>query len=94
MTRPLSLRIDQGLCQQTAIRVLQGFGAVIRELCDAHGWSQERLAADAGVNRSHMGEIERASAVPWLATAGKLAEALGMALSALIARCESRAVDA
>ena len=67
------------------------FGAVIRQLRKARGWSQERLAADAALNRSYMGEIERAHAVPTLATAEKLAQALEVALSDLILRCEAPA---
>ena len=35
-----------------------------------------------------MGEIERATAMPSLATAGKLAQALEVPLSELISRCE------
>ena len=65
------------------------FGAVIRQLRKSRGWSQERLAADACLNRTYMGEIERARAVPTLATAEKLARALEVALSDLISRCES-----
>ena len=65
------------------------FGAVIRQLRKSRGWSQERLAADASLNRSYMGEIERAHAIPTLATAEKLAQALEVALSDLISRCES-----
>ena len=67
------------------------FGAVIRQLRKSRGWSQERLAADACLNRTYMGEIERARAVPTLATAEKLARALEVALSDLISRCESPA---
>jgi len=64
------------------------FGAVIRELREARGWSQEQLAAQASLNRSYMGEIERATAMPTLATAEKLAQALELPLSILISRCE------
>jgi transcriptional regulator with XRE-family HTH domain len=67
------------------------FGAVIRQLRKSRGWSQERLAADASLNRSYMGEIERAHAIPTLATAEKLAQALEVALSELISRCEAPA---
>ena len=67
------------------------FGAVIRQMRKARGWSQERLAADACVNRTYMGEIERARAIPTLATAEKLAQALHVALSELISRCEAPA---
>jgi len=65
------------------------FGAVIRQLRRSRGWSQERLAADAALNRSYMGEIERAHAIPTLATAEKLAHALEVPLSDLISLCES-----
>ena len=64
------------------------FGPVIRQLRESRGWSQEHLAAQASLNRSYMGEIERAKAMPSLATAEKLAQALNVALSELISRCE------
>jgi len=64
------------------------FGVVVRELREARGWSQERLAGRAELNRSYMGEIERAAAMPSLATAAKLARALELPLSQLIAHCE------
>jgi transcriptional regulator with XRE-family HTH domain len=64
------------------------FAAVVRQLRVARGWSQERLAHRAQLNRSYMGEIERASVMPSLATAGKLAQALEVPLSELISRCE------
>jgi XRE family transcriptional regulator, regulator of sulfur utilization len=64
------------------------FGAVVRQLRESRGWSQERLAALAELNRSYMGEIERATAMPSLATAAKLAQALEVPLSQLISDCE------
>jgi transcriptional regulator with XRE-family HTH domain len=66
------------------------FGGVVRELRDSRGWSQETLAGRAGLNRSYMGEIERSTAVPSILTAEKLAHALGVALSELLSRCETR----
>ena len=65
------------------------FGAVVREHREARGWSQELLAHRADLNRSYMGEIERAAAMPSLATAAKVALALGVSLSALISSCET-----
>jgi XRE family transcriptional regulator, regulator of sulfur utilization len=53
------------------------FGLTVRQLREARGWSQERLASRADLNRSYMGEIERAAVMPSLATAAKLASALG-----------------
>ena len=67
------------------------FGIVVRQLREARGWSQERLAGRAELNRSYFGEIERATAMPSLATAAKLAQALGVPLSELISRCEAGA---
>ena len=64
------------------------FGRVVRQLREARGWSQEQLAGQASLNRSYMGEIERAAAMPSLASAEKLARALDVRLSDLISRCE------
>ena len=64
------------------------FGLAVRRLRQARGWSQERLALRADLNRSYMGEIERAAVMPSLATAAKLAQALEVSLSELILRAE------
>jgi transcriptional regulator with XRE-family HTH domain len=69
------------------------FGNVVRQLREQRGWSQERLAGRAELNRSYMGEIERATAMPSLATAAKLARALDVPLSELISRCETSTVS-
>ena len=53
------------------------FGAVVRQLRESRRWSQEHLAGLASINRSYMGEVERGAAMPSLATAEKLAHALG-----------------
>lgn len=65
------------------------FGATVRRLRDEKRWSQELLADKADINRSFLGEIERGSAVPTLATMDKLSRALDLRLSALIQRCEA-----
>jgi ribosome-binding protein aMBF1 (putative translation factor) len=67
------------------------FGATVRRLREERGWSQEYLAELAALNRSYMGEVERAVATPSLTVAERLARALELRLSALIARCESAA---
>ncbi|MEF8698305.1 MAG: helix-turn-helix transcriptional regulator [Candidatus Accumulibacter sp. UW26] len=64
------------------------FKCVVRQLREARGWSQERLAEKADLDRSYVGEIERGLANPSLLTADKLARALEVDLSALVARCE------
>ncbi|HPB90000.1 MAG TPA: helix-turn-helix transcriptional regulator [Rugosibacter sp.] len=64
------------------------FAQVLRQLREERGWSQEQLAERADLNRSYLGEVERGCAVPSLLTVDKLASALGVRLSSLIARCE------
>ena len=64
------------------------FGLVLRRLRLEQRWSQEMLAHRAELNRSYLGEIERGTAVPSLATMAKLADALDIHLSTLLARCE------
>jgi transcriptional regulator with XRE-family HTH domain len=64
------------------------FPCVVRQLRHERGWSQERLAEQADLNRSYVGEIERGLSTPSLVTADKLARALGVNLSTLVARCE------
>jgi DNA-binding XRE family transcriptional regulator len=52
------------------------FGTVVRELRLEQGIAQEELAGMAGVERSHMGKIERGTHMPNLALILKLASAL------------------
>lgn len=68
--------------------LIHHFGAAIRHFRDQLGWSQELLAEKADLNRSYLGEVERGRAIPSLATAGKLASALGIPLSSLLAHIE------
>ena len=49
------------------------------------------LAEKADLNRSYLGEVERGRVIPSLATAGKLASALGISLSGLLAHSEREA---
>jgi transcriptional regulator with XRE-family HTH domain len=67
------------------------FGRAVRKLRSARGWSQERLAEHADLNRTYLGEIERGVAIPSLASASKIASAFGLRLSVLIASCEEAA---
>lgn len=67
---------------------VEQFSQVLRQLREERGWSQEHLAAQAGLNRSYLGEVERGHAVPSLITVSKLANALEIRLSSFMARCE------
>jgi ribosome-binding protein aMBF1 (putative translation factor) len=87
---PATVRLPRGSMTMATTSTTVGlrFGVAVRQLREKRGWSQERLANRAELNRSYMGEIERATAMPSLATAAKLADALEVPLSELIARCE------
>lgn len=64
------------------------FGLTVRQQRELLGWSQERLAESADLNRSYVGELERGQAVPSLITLDKLARALGLSPSRLLAQTE------
>jgi transcriptional regulator with XRE-family HTH domain len=85
MTPPAAKALPNG---QATDAIGEQFGRVVRGLRDERGWSQEQLAARAELNRSYMGEVERAGAMPSLAAAAKLAQALEVPLSRLIRWCE------
>lgn len=70
--------------------LIEGFGQVVRQLREAQGWSQEELAERSDLNRSYVGEIERACVIPSIVTAQKLALALQLDLGSLLTRCEAR----
>lgn len=64
------------------------FGRAVRELrVDSH-LSQEQLAGKAGLNRTYFGEVERGVVTPSLVTITKIASALSVSPSTLIAQSE------
>lgn len=66
------------------------FGEAVRALRTADGIAQETLAHLAGVERSHMGKIERGEHMPTLAMILKIARALGLSASELMLETEAR----
>lgn len=58
-------------------------GAKVRELRTGRRWSQESLAAKAGLSYKFVGEVERGIANPTVSTLGSLASALDVAVSEL-----------
>ncbi|ASL42197.1 Transcriptional regulator ClgR [Burkholderia sp. AD24] len=64
--------------------LVREFGAAVRRLREASGWSQEQLAEYAGLNRSYVGEIERGSAIASIVTLDKLARAFGVPVERLL----------
>jgi len=63
-------------------------GRNVRRLRVAQGISQERLAFDAGVDRSYLGGMERGEANPTVDVLDRLAHTLGVALADLFAEIE------
>ncbi len=59
-------------------------GAAVREHRKASGLSQEALADAAGIDRSHMGKIERGERNVTLLNVLKIADALGAKPSQLL----------
>lgn len=54
------------------------FGARVRALRTARGWSQERLAAEAKLDRTYIGGIERGERNPSLLNINRVAKALNV----------------
>ncbi|GKV93331.1 helix-turn-helix transcriptional regulator [Pectobacterium aroidearum] len=68
----------------------QAFGAAVRALRTERGIAQETLANLAGVERSHMGKVERGEHQPTLSLIFKIAGALECSTAVLMAEAESR----
>lgn len=65
------------------------FGAAVRAARTAQGVAQETLAFRAGVERSHLGKIERGEHMPTLSLILKIAAALGCSSAELMSATES-----
>jgi len=72
----------------------QAFGDAVRSARLARGVAQEELAALAGIERSHMGKMERGEHLPTLALIFKVAKALKMSAADLMADTEANLVGA
>lgn len=66
------------------------FGAAVRELRTADHVAQEQLANLAGIERSHMGKIERGQHMPTLALIFKIARALGKSTATVMEVTEAK----
>jgi XRE family transcriptional regulator, regulator of sulfur utilization len=56
----------------------------LRELRERRGWSQEQLAARAGISRGYLARLETARQDPRLSTLEKLARALKVKAATLL----------
>ena len=68
----------------------QAFGAAVRALRTERGIAQESLAHLAGIERSHMGKVERGEHMPTLALIFKIASALECSTAVLMSEAESQ----
>jgi transcriptional regulator with XRE-family HTH domain len=69
------------------------FGRAVRSLRERSGLSQEALAAKAGIHRTYVSSVELGKVRLGLDVAKKLAVALGLALSEVVALAESGKVS-
>ena len=67
----------------------RAFGATVRAIRTEEGIAQETLAHMAGIERSHMGKIERGEHMPTLALILKIARALGRSAGELVLETEA-----
>lgn len=65
--------------------------ANIRRIRVALGVSQERLAFDAGIDRSYLGELERGEGNPTVDVLDRIVGTLGISLADLFAEIEENA---
>src|SRR5690606_8052378 len=71
-----------------SMNVCQQFGANLRKERLKRGISQERLALEAGINRSYVGSVERGERNVSLVNICKLAKAIGCSSSELMTDVE------
>jgi len=69
------------------------FGAALRRLRLAAGFTQEQLGLESGVQRNFISLIETGQNQPTISTIAKLARALGMKASDLVIAAEREARD-
>lgn len=74
--------------------VAQAFGSAVRAARVSAGIAQEELAHVAGVERSHLGKVERGEHMPTLGIVLKIAKALGVSASDLVHDTEAALPEA
>ena len=63
--------------------ILKALGIRIRDLRSKKGWSQEAFADVCGINRSHMGQVERGETNMTFATLYFIAQKLEISIASL-----------
>jgi XRE family transcriptional regulator, regulator of sulfur utilization len=82
--RVIHLPVDPASRKAFREKVTREFAANLKREREAAGLSQEELASEAGMNRTHVGYLERRRRTPQLATIRLLAEALGISAARLV----------
>lgn len=77
------LLIAQSSCMKQERRVLKTLGKNIRKERLARGMSQMYLAAEAGLDKTYIGSIERAEVNPSVKKIVRIADALGVLVADL-----------
>ncbi len=66
------------------------FGVVLRRRREAAGFSQEALAAEAGLHRNYIGLLERGLRMPSILIVQQIAKALGTTMADLLGEVERK----
>jgi len=64
--------------------VQEAIGAKVRKMRKERGLSQEAFADRCGINRGHMGQVERSEKDVTISTLRKISRGLGMTVSQLL----------
>jgi transcriptional regulator with XRE-family HTH domain len=67
---------------------LRAIGAVVRELRERAGHSQERLSADCGFDRTYISRVERGIINPTVSRLWRIADVLEVSLTELAGQME------
>jgi len=64
-----------------AENLIKKFGQLLRQLRENNNWTQEDLAAELGVDRAYISQLERGIKNPSLKTMAKLAKVFSVQIS-------------
>lgn len=87
--RPIAGGTYSQRCMKADERTQIAFGKALRKNREAVAISQEELAARAGMNRTYVGDVERGERNVSIVNMQKLAKALKVNLSVIVAEMES-----
>jgi len=64
--------------------ILKKFGENVKQLRKSRGWSQEKLAEEAGLHRTYIGSIERSERNVSLVNVQRISEALHISVEDIL----------